>query len=215
MQSISLYVYRMYVRRVPKRSQETSHTRFAFSAHYQLSHRYMQEVSLTRVSVPTIDGFQCPTAGNDPEQNSLLKALLFTPWICTDARIRGGMEVASNRMSCSADPFPPHAPPDRPAPAGRAGQDVWATVWAAGRKGGHEWVCGRAGARAGTRSGLEDVRQRLQLRTYALERRRAQPLPRRCCSACRTIRCATCCADEALHPKAGLEVAVQRDTRPG
>ncbi|MCP4003312.1 MAG: hypothetical protein GY725_03870, partial [bacterium] len=35
--------------------------------------------------VPTIDGFQCPTVVQDPEQNALLKAILFTPWSCTNA----------------------------------------------------------------------------------------------------------------------------------
>ena len=37
---------------------------------------------MTRINIPTIDGFQCPTWVQDPEQNSLSKALLFTPWAC-------------------------------------------------------------------------------------------------------------------------------------
>ena len=39
---------------------------------------------LHRAHVPTIDGLQRPTVSQDAEQNALLKALLFTPWSCTD-----------------------------------------------------------------------------------------------------------------------------------
>ena len=153
LQSMPFYVYRMYVRRVPKRSQEVSHTRFAFSAHYQMSHRYMQEVSLTKVNVPTIDGFQCPTAGNDPEQNSLLKALLFTPWQCTDARIRGGMVVPG--LECFVRPPPSPLAPLPPAPHRAAGRD---------RTGGR--LCGRPGGRVGV-SGCAGGRARGRARGVA------------------------------------------------
>ena len=40
-----------------------------------MAERYVQEVLLTRMDVPTIDGFQCPTWSQGPGQNSLIKAL--------------------------------------------------------------------------------------------------------------------------------------------
>ena len=45
---------------------------------------YVQEVTLYKVQVPTIDGFQCPAMVQDAEQNALFKAILFSPWACTD-----------------------------------------------------------------------------------------------------------------------------------
>ena len=82
------YVYRMYVRRVrrPGRDRARAPTLFLFEPHYALASTYAQEVVLQRISVPTIDGFQCPSVEQDAEQNALLKALLFTPWSCTDAQ---------------------------------------------------------------------------------------------------------------------------------
>ena len=73
LQSMSFYVYRMYVRRVLKRSkgQGGGARFFAFDMHYVMAPRYEQEVKLTRMSIPTIDGFQCPTWVQDPEQNPL------------------------------------------------------------------------------------------------------------------------------------------------
>ena len=53
--------------------------------------RYEQEVQVTRMSIPTIDGFQCPTWTQDPEQNSLCKALLFTPWACEGPQACGSV----------------------------------------------------------------------------------------------------------------------------
>ncbi len=78
------YIYRTYVRRVlqPSRAKAGGPRHFAFESHYVMAPRYVQEVCLTKISVPTIDGFQCPTWAQDPEQNSLFKALLFTPWAC-------------------------------------------------------------------------------------------------------------------------------------
>ena len=84
LQTMPFYIYRMYVRRVlkPSRAKGAVPRFFAFEDHYVLAQRYVQEVQLTRMHTPTIDGFQCPTWAQDPEQNSLFKALLFTPWTC-------------------------------------------------------------------------------------------------------------------------------------
>ena len=86
LQTMPFYVYRMYVRRIlrPAKAKAKDSTVFAFEARYPLSRTYAQQVILNNISVPTIDGFQCPTWTEDAEQNSLLKALLFTPgdaWI--------------------------------------------------------------------------------------------------------------------------------------
>ena len=81
LQTMPFYVYRMCVRRIlrPGRARAKDPTIFPFATHYALSNNYVQEVILHNINVPTIDGFQCPTWNEDPEQNSLLKAFLFTP----------------------------------------------------------------------------------------------------------------------------------------
>ena len=83
LQSMPFYVYRMYVLRVPRKADHRNHGGlFEFEQHYCMANRYVQRILLTAVSVPTLDGFQCPTWDQDPEQNSLLKSMLFTPWVC-------------------------------------------------------------------------------------------------------------------------------------
>ena len=74
-------------------------TVFAFEEHYPLSRAYAREVILNNISVPTIDGFQCPTWTEDAEQNSLLKVLLFTPWRCQDPLTCGTCENFSHTLS--------------------------------------------------------------------------------------------------------------------
>ena len=90
LQNMPFYVYRMYVRRIPKR-KAGSPTIFAFEPHYALARGYAQEVVLVNINVPTIDGFQCPTVEQDAEQNALLKAILFSPWACTDPMTCGNV----------------------------------------------------------------------------------------------------------------------------
>ena len=83
----------MYVRRIskPSRVQARSPTIFVFEPHYALARSYVQEVILNNISVPTIDGFQCPTVEQDAEQSALLKSILFTPWSCTDPMTCGSV----------------------------------------------------------------------------------------------------------------------------
>ena len=101
LRNMTFYVYRMYVRRIPKPStaKSSSHTIFAFEPHYALSKSYAQEVILNNINVPTIDGFQCPTVEQDAEQNSLLKAILFTPWSCTDPMTCGTVSNYDHLLS--------------------------------------------------------------------------------------------------------------------
>ena len=47
-----------------------------------MAQRYVQEVLWTRMNAPAIEGFQCMPWAQDPEDNSLFKALSFTPWAC-------------------------------------------------------------------------------------------------------------------------------------
>ena len=91
--SMPFYIYRMYVCRIakPGKAKLTSPTIFCFEPHYALAKSYAQEVVLHNIHVPTIDGFQCPTVEQDPEQNALLKAILFTPWSCTDPMTCGSV----------------------------------------------------------------------------------------------------------------------------
>ena len=97
----------MYVRRVPKSSGSKANAPrlFKFEEHYSLAGSYIQEAMLHRMDVPTIDGFQCPTWEQDPEQNSLLKSLLFTPWQCQDPMSCGSCHRFKHMLSnntCSA-----------------------------------------------------------------------------------------------------------------
>ena len=91
----------MYVRRVPKSSGSKANAPrlFKFEEHYPLAGNYMQEALLHRMNVPTIDGFQCPTWEQDPEQNSLLKSLLFTPWQCQDPMSCGSCDRFKHMLS--------------------------------------------------------------------------------------------------------------------
>ena len=76
------YLYVAYVRRVRKlRSGQQGRGRWPFEPHYPLAALYDQEVR-GRADVPIIDGFQCPTCQQEPEDNSMFKAMLFTPWVC-------------------------------------------------------------------------------------------------------------------------------------
>ena len=105
--NMPFYIYRMYVRRILRRGRARAKdpTIFPFTAHYALSSNYVQEIILQNINIPTIDGFQCPTWREDPEQNSLLKALLFTPWQCTDAMTCGHCSMFEHMLSncsCSA-----------------------------------------------------------------------------------------------------------------
>ena len=84
--SMPFYVYRMFVQRIqsPGKARSKDPTIFAFEEHYVMSRSYVQRVNLINASVPTIAGFQCPTWEQNPEDNSCLKAMLFTPWQCLD-----------------------------------------------------------------------------------------------------------------------------------
>jgi len=101
LQTMPFYVYRMYVRRVPKRSgsKAAAPRLFEFEEHYPLAGHYAQEAMLHQMNVPTIDGFQCPTWEQDPEQNSLLKSLLFTPWECRDPMSCGNCSRFKHMLS--------------------------------------------------------------------------------------------------------------------
>ena len=84
--TMPFYIYRMYVRRIPRPSQGRAARAnvFPFELHYALAKSYAQEVVLRNAHVPTIDGFQCPTVTQDAEQNASSKAIIFTPWSCTN-----------------------------------------------------------------------------------------------------------------------------------
>ena len=99
--TMPFYVYRMYVRRVPRSGTYSAlpSTMFAFEARYALARSYAQQASLHRINVPAIDGFQCPTLEQDAEQNVLLKALLFTPWSCRGAQDCGCIQNFTHMLS--------------------------------------------------------------------------------------------------------------------
>ena len=95
--AMCFYVYRMYVRRVRKRSPAPNI--FGFEKHYVLAQSYVQEVVLHNIHVPTIDGFHCPTVVQDAEQNALLKTILFSPWSCTDPMTCGSAQNFRHLLS--------------------------------------------------------------------------------------------------------------------
>ena len=112
LQTMPFYIYRMYVRRVlkPSRAKASGPRFFVFENHYVMAQRYVQEVRLTRMHVLTIDGFQCPTWAQDPEQNSLFKALLFTPWACEGPFTCGSVGQYSHLLkNCSCPAARPHS----------------------------------------------------------------------------------------------------------
>ena len=76
--NFTFYMYRMHVRRIPKPKpgKAVAGTIFLFESHYALSKTQVQEVVLHTLSVPTIDGFQCPTVEQDAEQNALFESHL-------------------------------------------------------------------------------------------------------------------------------------------
>ena len=105
LRTLTLYMYRMYVRRVPKpsRSKMAAPTFFCFEPHYALSRSYVQEVMLHTIAVPTIDGFQCPTVEQDAEQNALFKSIFFTPWSCTNPMTCGHVSMYQGHLSNGND----------------------------------------------------------------------------------------------------------------
>ena len=76
------YLYIAHVGRVRKlQNGEKRRDRVPFEAHYPMAAMYEQQVR-PRAAIPMIDGFQCPTMAQEPEDNSMFKAMLFTPWAC-------------------------------------------------------------------------------------------------------------------------------------
>ena len=107
LQNMPYYVYRMYVKHVLKKGRAAANDPhlFAFELHYTLASTYLQEVSLTQVNVPTVDGFHCPTWEQNPEDNSCLKALLFTPWQCLDPMTCGSCGNFAHMLSNNSTGF--------------------------------------------------------------------------------------------------------------
>ena len=122
LRTMPFYVYRMYVRRIPKpsRVQARSPTIFFYEPHYAMARDHAQELILHNISVPTIDGFQCPTVEQDPEQNALLKAILFTPWSCTNPMTCGSVLNFKNLLSNNDHPDVTKKDSAQPAEIGRA-----------------------------------------------------------------------------------------------
>jgi len=104
LQAMPYYMYRMYVRRVRRGRQKAvpGGRLFEFEPHYALARSYAQRIRLDRMNIPTIDGFQCPTWTQDAEQNSMFKAMLFTPWSCRDALACGCVSKFEHLLSNGA-----------------------------------------------------------------------------------------------------------------
>ena len=101
--AMPLYFYRMHVVR-NLRGHSTAAavpagTILEYEPHYPLARTYVQKVMLDQMDVPTIDGLQCPTWIQDPEQNCLLESMLFTPWACHDALTCGCVSRSPHLVS--------------------------------------------------------------------------------------------------------------------
>ena len=98
-----LYIYRAYFKRVERpHGKDVASDIFFFEEHYVLAAQYAQKVMLHQVSVPAINGFQCPTVEQDAEQNALLKSILFSHWRCTDAQTCGSVSKFRSLLSNNA-----------------------------------------------------------------------------------------------------------------
>lgn len=84
LKDMTLYVYAMHITRVPKTKllAQTSEL-FFFSPHYPLFSRFAQKLEFY-ARVPRLVGPAVPTLAQDPETNALMKALLFTPYECSN-----------------------------------------------------------------------------------------------------------------------------------
>ena len=71
-----------------------------------------------KINVPAIHGFSCPTVQQGPEQNSLLKTILFSPWACKNPLACGSTCVCAGLLR--KGPSPSH----RASSAGGALQPV-------------------------------------------------------------------------------------------
>ena len=121
----------------PSSLKMQSGTFFPFEEHYAMARTYVQEVVLNQINIPTIDGFGCPTFEQDPEQNSLLKSILFSPWACKDPMQCGSTCVYSGLLRQG---------PRRPAQNGSASQRAAQSVHGSGGGGASQPATG-GGAR--------------------------------------------------------------------
>lgn len=80
---MTLYVYAMHVKRVPRHKliAQTSEI-FFFEPHYSLFGSFAQKLRLY-AAVPRLIGPTIPNAVQDEETNAMIKAILFTPVLCT------------------------------------------------------------------------------------------------------------------------------------
>ena len=109
------YVYQMHVSRrglqAQKKMENELNELVPYDEHYALSKNYIQVVG-PHVSVPTIEGFQCPSWEQDSEQNSLLKHILFNPWCCNNAMDCGSHKKFTHFLSNGDAPQIGAADPD-------------------------------------------------------------------------------------------------------
>ena len=137
--AMPLYFYRMHVVR-NLRGHSTAvpgGTIFEFEPQYPLARTYVQKVMLDQMDVPTIDGFQCPTWIQDPEQNCLLKSMLFTPWACHDALTCGCVSRFAHLLSsCCGAAVPGAAQPG----VGCSRKFTFERAWRTRRSEIHVWA---------------------------------------------------------------------------
>ena len=77
----NLFVYHMFVMRVPRTRASQEKYVFEFDAHYGMAMAYVQ-VLRRKLAVPRIHGAFCPTRDQDAEGNAKYKALLFGHATC-------------------------------------------------------------------------------------------------------------------------------------
>eukprot|EP00435_Cladocopium_sp_Y103_P021272 s390_g5.t1 len=98
---MSLYLYCMHVRRVPRsRFQSQSCQVVFFDPHYKLFRTYVQRLNFY-CAIPRLIGPHIPTIEQDAETNALIKGVLFHPFrckgLCTDCSMFNCLLVPTKR----------------------------------------------------------------------------------------------------------------------
>ena len=212
--TMSFYVYRMYVKRVarPSPTKMKCGTLFPFEPHYDLASQYVQEVLLCKINVPTLDGINASVRDQDPEQNSLLKAILFSPWAC---KVGNRESIHHHQAEFTLEPglaYSVSFPGPRRENANYT--PAWGPRWA--RPGGGVYL-------PASQKGPDEVRQRLRLRWSSAASFGSQASVQWCSSACcgawrrwaaRLVLRPAATRSRPLHLRARLAPPLQRDCRP-
>eukprot|EP00438_Fugacium_kawagutii_P008273 Skav206546 [mRNA] locus=scaffold504:308454:314438:- [translate_table: standard] len=82
LKDFNYFTYAMFIRRVPLLASGAEKNRlWPFEDHYPLAGTFAQELRY-KMSIPRLCSYSCPNYAQNPEENSMMKALLLTPTEC-------------------------------------------------------------------------------------------------------------------------------------